>query len=71
MWTPVGARAGVKDEIGHDFRELQFLFTGLLFPANMPQDLKWLPRSRLWRFILLQARAGPFKIRKKIPECGA
>ena len=31
---------GVKTKLGHDFRSLNFLFLGMLFPANMPQDSK-------------------------------
>jgi hypothetical protein len=30
----------------------------MLFPANMPSDLKWLPRARLWRAILLHRKDG-------------
>ena len=45
-------------QAGHDFRALHFLFCGLLFPANMPSDPKWLLRARLWRLILTQHRDG-------------
>ena len=49
---------GVRDGAGHSFGELYYLFTGMLFPANLPQDSLWMPRSRLWRFVLLQQPEG-------------
>ena len=49
---------GVRDGAGHDFGELFFLFKGMLVPASLPQDAKWMPRSRLWRLILLQQKDG-------------
>ena len=39
----------------HSFRSLLTLFTALFFPANLPQDRKWIQCARLWRFILLQS----------------
>lgn len=54
--------AGVRDAMGHDFIALSHLFKGLLFaPAGIPQDRKWVPKARLWRFILLQQGDGHFK----------
>ena len=37
---------GVSDSAGRSFRQLHFLFVGLLFPSNIPTDLKWMPRAR-------------------------
>ena len=54
--------AGVRDGAGHDFVSLHHLFKALLFPpAGIPQDKKWMPKARLWRFILLQQPDGHFK----------
>jgi len=39
---------GVRTAVGHSFRELYFLFTGMIFPDNMPTEKKWMMRSKLW-----------------------
>ena len=55
--------AGVRDGAGHDFVSLHFLFMGLLFPpAGLPQSRKWVPKSRIWRFILLVQKDGHFEL---------
>ena len=42
---------GIEDMAGRTFRELHFLFLGMLFPANMPTNFKWMPRVRIYPHI--------------------
>lgn len=53
---------GTASASGLEFRRLVFLFTGLLFPANLPQESNWVVRARLWRFIFLQREDGSFEL---------
>lgn len=43
---------------GVSFNQLVQLFTVMLGPDNMRLQKRWWSRSRLWRFVLLQDRAG-------------
>lgn len=38
---------GVTCSTGKDFRTLYYLFTGMLFPSNLPTPRKWLARSQV------------------------
>lgn len=59
--SPVPAQ-GVKCLTGRSFRELHYLFTGMLVPSQIPLTRRWIIRARLWRLILLQTPEGYFDI---------
>lgn len=51
---------GTTDICGRDLIDLVNLFTSMLSPENIPKRQGWLPRSRLWRLIILQRPDGGF-----------